>query len=194
MMKPVRRIKRNKAASSRVIGLVLLGAGLILIGIVAWLILPRDAQSAGDEVSAVPVEVNYPAPELALNDLQGKQASLADYRGQVVLVNNWATWCPPCKAEMPTLEAYYQAHQGQNFILIGIEAGEPVTDVAQFVQSYQLTFPIWLDPDGKATDAFQNNALPSSYVMDETGAVRLLWNGAISRQMLEKYLTPLLEE
>jgi thiol-disulfide isomerase/thioredoxin len=175
-------------------GLVFLGAGFILIGIVAWLILPHNAQSAGQEISAVPVEVNFPAPELALKDLQGNPTSLASYRGKVVLVNNWATWCPPCKAEMPTLEAYYQAHQEQNFILIGIEAGEPANQVAQFVQSYQLSFPIWLDPDGKATDAFQNTALPSSYVLDETGAVRLFWDGAISRQMLEKYLTPLLEE
>ncbi len=176
------------------LGLIFLGAGLILLGIVAWLVLPRQAQSAEQEISAVPVKVNYPAPDLSLNDLQGNPVSLAGYRGRVVLVNNWATWCPPCKAELPTLEAYFKTHQDQKFILIGIEAGEPANEVSRFVQDYKLTYPVWLDPQQKATEAFQNDGLPSSYILDETGTVRLMWNGPISLQMLEKYVTPLLKE
>jgi peroxiredoxin len=180
---------------------LLIGAGLVMLGLVAALLLSKPEQAASsanvpdeDELSVIPAAVNFAAPELSLYDLQGKQASLSDYEGQVVLVNNWATWCPPCKAEMPTLQSYFEAHQEQGFVLIGIEAGEPATDVAQFVQDYALSFPIWLDPKGEALYAFQNQNLPSSYVIDRDGNVRLAWVGAISKAMLEEYVTPLVEE
>jgi len=150
--------------------------------------------AAARATSAVPVAVNFAAPELRLTDLQGRPVSLSDYRGRVVLVNNWATWCPPCKAEMPTLQEYFEEHRHQNFTIVAIEAGEPAAEVAAFVQQYGLTFPVWLDPAQEATSAFRNPGLPSSYVIDADGMVRLAWTGAISREMLEKFVTPLLEE
>jgi len=122
----------------------------------------------------------------------GEIESLADYRQNVVLVNNWATWCPPCRAEMPTLQAYYEAHKDQGFTLLAIEAGDPPGQVAQFVQAYGLTFNVWLDADKAALVAFKNPNLPNSYVIDRAGMVRYAWTGAIRRAMLEKYVTPLL--
>jgi peroxiredoxin len=95
---------------------------------------------------------------------------------------------------MPVLKAYFEDHRRQQFTVIGIEAGEPFSEVADFVRDYALTFPVWPDPAQKALDAFHNDALPSTYVIDKTGKVRLAWTGAISREMLEKYVTPLLEE
>lgn len=191
-----RKQRRRQNASSHALGLGLIGAGLLLLGIVAWTLLPawNRASTSEAQASAIPVEVNFAAPELYLSDLQGNPVSLTDYRGQVVLVNNWATWCPPCKAEMPALQAYYDKHRHQNFTIIAIEAGEPVAEVTAFVQQYRLTFPVWLDPGQKATAAFRNPGLPSSYVIDPKGNVRLAWTGAISGEMLEKYVTPLLEE
>ncbi len=188
--------QRRQSASSHALGLGLIGAGLLVLGVVAWALLPGWSRVASSQAqnSVIPVEVNFPAPELHLSDLRGNPVSLADYRGQVVLVNNWATWCPPCKAEMPALQAYYEKHHHQNFTIVAIEAGEPPAEVVAFVQQYGLTFPIWLDPDQKATAAFRNPGLPSSYVIDPEGTVRLAWTGAISREMLEKYVTPLLEE
>jgi peroxiredoxin len=175
---------------------LLLVAGLFLIGAaVVILYLPQaqeQALAAADWV--VPVKVDYPAPDLTLTDLSGKSVSLTDYRGRVVLVNNWATWCPPCKAEMPTLEAYYEAHAGQGFVIVAIESGEPASQVAAFAESYGLTFPVWLDPQGAALDAFQNWNLPSSYVVDQDGIIRLAWTGAVSRDALETYVTPMLEK
>ena len=138
--------------------------------------------------------VNYPAPELSLTDLQGKAVSLADFRGRVVLVNNWATWCPPCKAEMPTLQAYYEDHQEQGFDTVAIEAGEPAEEVAAFAREFRLSFPVWPDPDFVSQTSFKNDALPSSYVIDRQGQVRLAWVGPINRELLEQYVTPLLEE
>lgn len=176
--------------------MALIGAGLVILGVVAFLSLPKlvaqRATAAGG--SAVPIEVNYQAPALNLKDLQGNQVSLSDYRGQTVLINNWATWCPPCRAEMPELKAYFEEHKGQNFTVLGIEAGEPVAEVADFVKSYGLTFPIWVDPEQKALVAFNNLSLPSSYLVDPSGTVRLAWSGAISRAVLEQTVTPLLEK
>ena len=94
--------------------------------------------------SVVPVKVNYAAPELALQNLNGETQSLTDYQGNVVLVNNWATWCPPCKAEMPTLVAYHNEHQVDGFSVIAVEAGEPVDIVSQFATSYKMSFPVFV--------------------------------------------------
>jgi cytochrome c biogenesis protein CcmG, thiol:disulfide interchange protein DsbE len=199
-----KKLRRSRRKSSPPYAAIFVGAGLLILGVVAVLLLGRPEQAANspasssppssNEISVVPASVNFPAPELALSDLSGTQESLADYEGQVVLVNNWATWCPPCKAEMPTLLAYYEEHKDQGFSLIAIEAGEPAEEVAEFVDAYGLTFPVWLDPQNKALMAFQNQGLPNSYVIDREGTVRLAWTGAISKSMLEKYVTPLLED
>ena len=175
----------------------ILGAGLILIGLAAFLILQGPGKTDTTQPvsrSVVPVEVNYPAPGLALQNVNGRQESLADYGDQVVLVNNWATWCPPCKAEIPTLEAYYAAHHVDGFTIIGIEAGETQNEVLDFVQQHSITYPIWLDLEGAAMSAFHNDSLPSSFVIDRHGTIRLSWVGEISREMLEKFVTPLLAE
>jgi cytochrome c biogenesis protein CcmG, thiol:disulfide interchange protein DsbE len=190
---------RQKPAQA-ILPLVVVGVGLILLGLGALLLFtwPRGEGRTGsqisDSASAIPQAVNYPAPDLRLDDLQGQPVSLAEQRGRWVLVNNWATWCPPCKAEMPTLQAYLDQHRNQNFTIIAIEAGESVAEVADFVQKYKLGFTVWPDPDEKVYAAFRNPALPTSWVIDPQGQVRLTWVGAISRERLEKYVTPLLEE
>jgi peroxiredoxin len=142
----------------------------------------------------LPAKVEFAAPDLTLTDLSGAAVSLADWRGQVVLVNNWATWCPPCKAEMPELQAYYQAHRQRGFVVFAIEAGEPLAEVTAFADRYRLAFPVWVDEESAALEAFQNWDLPSSYVIDPYGIVRLAWVGPINRETLEQYVTPLLGE
>jgi thiol-disulfide isomerase/thioredoxin len=172
---------------------LLLGVGLLLILVSALFIL-RDISLQSD-FSTVPAEVNYPAPELTLANLQGETVSLAEYRGQVVLVNLWATWCAPCKEEMPTLQAFHDKYADRGFTILAINDGDPTPDVEQFVEEFQLTFPIWLDPTYIATEqAFKTRNLPSSYVIDRGGTVRLMWVGGISRRMLDKYVTPIIAE
>jgi thiol-disulfide isomerase/thioredoxin len=186
--------RANSRGNARIIALLLVGAGLLILGVAAFFILPKPEAAAGDERSAIPLPVEYPAPELELTDLEGNAVSLADYQGQVVLVNNWATWCPPCRAEMPILQAYYEDYAGKGFSIIAIDAGDPVSEVAKFAKDYGLGFPVWPDLTQKATVAFRNPGLPSSYLIDRQGVVRLAWTGAISRGMLDQYVTPLLEE
>ena len=177
----------------KMLPLVFFGFGLLFIIGSAYFIL-RDSPSQTD-FSTIPVKVNYAAPELTLSDIQDVPHSLADYRGQVVLVNLWATWCPPCKEEMPALETFYNKHKQQGFVVVAINDGDPTKDVLQFVKDYNLTFPVWLDPTYIATEqAFKSINLPTSYVIDRNGIVQLQWVGGISRNMLDKHVVPLITE
>ena len=178
--------------------LMISGAGLILVGIAAGFFFASrqgDNTTHPTDFSAVPARVLYNAPELMLNDIKGTSNSLSSYRGQVVLVNLWATWCPPCKAEMPVLQEYYIQHRDEGFIVIAVEDGDPTSDIISFVNEYGLTFPVWLDPTYQATDdVFKTKNLPSSYVIDRAGRVRLAWVGAINSANLDKYVTSLIKE
>ena len=95
---------------------------------------------------------------------------------------------------MPELQAYYQNHAEQGFVIIAIESGEPAATVTGFVHQLGLTFPVWLDLDAAALNAFENMDLPSSYVVDQQGTLRMSWTGSVNEATLEKYVTPLLEK
>lgn len=195
---------RKRRKKSKGMPAFLISAGVLLIISSVLIIIPNlngDAEPVGGNEtlengmsSVVPQEVNFPAPELTLMDLDGNTVALDDYLGKVVLLNNWATWCPPCKAEMPELESFYRAHKDDGFVIIAVEAGDAEAGIRAFVDSAGLTFPIWMDPKNQSLAAFRNQGLPNSYVIDETGTVRLAWTGAISESMLEKHVTPLLND
>ena len=144
--------------------------------------------------SVIPQEVEFPAPALELIDQTGAAVALEDYRGQVLLLNMWATWCPGCVAEMPELEAYYQARQADGLLVIGLNAEDSAAEIDAFRQKMGLSFPLWRDAKKHIYNAFNNNHLPSSYVVDRTGMVRLAWYGPISLEILEEFITPLLQE
>jgi len=187
-----RQAKHEIKNQNQFIPLVIIGVGLIVLGLVVIKVLTSGGLSS--EYTVVPSAVNFPAPDLTLNDLAGRKVTLSDYRQQIVLINNWATWCPPCKAEMPVLIKYFKAHSNQGFMLLGIEAGDPEEDVESFIEEFGIDFPVLLDPNNKSLIAFHNDSLPSSYVVDHNGSVILAWTGPINQAMLEKYLTPLLEQ
>lgn len=195
---PSKRHKRKttKKQSSPMV-MVAIGVGVILLGFAAIYAIPKtDASSSvqEDEYSSVPIPVEYPAPELALATVQGEAQTLADYQGQVVLVNLWATWCPPCKEELPVLEQFYEDHVDEGFVIIGIDFGESADVVDAFIKTTNLTYPIWVDEASEAGRAFNSYSLPASFVIDRDGTVRLAWTGAISQSMLEKHVTPVIEE
>lgn len=177
----------------RFYAMLLIGTGLVSIGIMFFLLLNNSAASTQD-FSAVPAKVDFAAPELTLEDLSGKSVSLKDNLGSVVLVNLWATWCPPCREEMPTLQSFYEKYKAKGFVLIGINQEETVEVVEPFVNEFGLTFPIWLDIDYQAQREFNTMNLPSSYVIDRDGRVRLMWIGGISKKNLEKYVPDLIKE
>lgn len=102
----------------------------------ALVFLGNKPVSSPSEFVTPPAQVNYIAPVVQLQDFDGNPVSLTDYRGQVVLVNNWATWCPPCKEEMPTLQAYFNAHQQDGFTIMAVESGNSPQEVARFVEEW----------------------------------------------------------
>jgi len=180
--------------------MIWIGSALVILSVVLmFFIILREkdiksAQGTGTGNFVVPVAVYYAAPDLSLENVNGHVESLSDFRGQVVLVNNWATWCPPCKAEMPTLVKFHKDHSSEGLAIIAIEAGEPREQVLQYVENFGMPFNVWLDPNGQALIVFRNQNLPSSYVLDRGGNVRYAWTGEISREQLDKYVVPLLRE
>ncbi len=196
--------RRKNTKKSPPVLLIAIGSALVLFGLLnaLWNSRSEPTPDSRSELtpessgpSAIPVEVKtHPAPQLSLQGLDGKPVSLSDFHGQVVLLNNWATWCPPCKAEMPDLEAYYEAHQAEGFTVIAVNAGDPPAEVGAFAQQYGLTFPVWPDPNTETLRAFGIQGLPTSFIIDRDGMVRATWTGAITRATLEKYVTPYIEE
>jgi thiol-disulfide isomerase/thioredoxin len=178
---------------ARFYAMLMIGVGLVAIGIVLFMLLYNPA-SAPDELSAVPAQVDFASPQLTLEDLSGKPVSLDDYLGSVVLVNLWATWCPPCREEMPTLQTFFEKHKSEGFVLIAINQEETLETVEPFVKEFGLTFPVWLDLNYQAEREFKTDSLPSSFVIDRSGRVRLMWFGGISKKNLEKYVADLIKE
>ncbi|MBT3190427.1 MAG: TlpA family protein disulfide reductase [Anaerolineae bacterium] len=178
------------------VGMITMGVGIVLIGLAALLMLPKadSVVSAPEEYSSIPMEVSYDAPELELENLAGEPESLEDYRGQVVLVNLWATWCPPCKAELPVLQEYYEDHLAEGFVILGIDSQEKPEKVEEYIATTDVSYPIWIDEHGDAGLAFSSYSLPASFVIDREGTVRLAWTGAISKPMLEEHVTLIIEE
>ena len=196
--------RRRKTSKKAPMPLIIIGVGLIVVAVVFAIFasqsstVPADSTveeaNTADTTYDVPGGMNYPAPELTLTDVDGNTVSLKDYRGQWMLVNNWATWCPPCRAEMPELNSYYLAHKDDGFILIGISAGDPPAQVAQFVEAFGIEFPMWIDLQNESLRAFQRNSLPNSFIIDPQGNIRMTWTGAISLEELEQKITPLLQQ
>jgi len=184
----------------RTMHILLFGTGAIFIAmaIVTAVIASNQARSVtGTEKPqdcVEPMKVDYPAPAIQLMDIAGSTASLANYKGNVILLNTWATWCPPCRREMPDLEAFFRTHADEGFILLGVNVGEEKDIVVQFVDTFHLTFPIWLDPDESTMSALNSFSLPYSIVIDREGIVRYAWSGATCLSALESTISPMLHQ
>lgn len=119
-----------------------------------------------------------PAP-LALNDLAGKPVGLDDFRGRVVLVNFWATWCPPCIKEMPSMQRLHERLGKRGFTVLAVNMGETGAEVNDFLKRVPVGFPILLDRDGAVLKSWKVFAFPTSYVIDPDGAIRLAVFGEV---------------
>lgn len=136
----------------------------------------------------VPAATRATAPNFTLIGLDGKMHSLSDYRGHVVLVNFWATWCIPCRAEIPELEVSYRKHQAQGVVFLGVDWKEGSDQVAPFVDERQVTYPVLLDRDGRVYTAYQVAALPETFVIDKQGRVAVHRIGLATRDKFEEEL------
>ena len=171
---------------------VWLGIGVALIAVGLGGFYLGSAGSDHPLVEAAPAGADM-APDFTLNTPDGDSLTLADYRGQVVLVNFWATWCPPCRAELPDLVAYYHAHEQEGFTLLGVNEQEAASAASTFLTMQGLnTYPVVLDSNGMVMQRYGVSGLPSSFLISPDGQILHSWTGMINRTMLEETITPLL--
>jgi thiol-disulfide isomerase/thioredoxin len=136
------------------------------------LLLAAGAQAAGFEKRAA-----TPAPALRAQDLAGVSKTLVDYRGKVVLLNFWASWCPPCLREMPSLERLRVKMAGRPLEIVALDSAEAPEEVNAYLARMKLGFPILLDPDGSNTKRWKVFALPTTFMLDAEGRVRYVLTG-----------------
>ncbi len=132
--------------------------------------------------------------DFTMNDFSGKSVRLSDYRGHPVLVNLWASWCPPYRAEMPTLIQFYNQHQAEGFMLLAVNSTDNADSARQFIQAQGMPFPVLFDPQGKAMQMFNTDGLPSSYLIDRNGKIVFSRTGGISSDILNNQVAPLLSQ
>ena len=152
-------------AAKRGIVLVILvaAAGLLFLFLVA---------KEGPRANKI-IQEGDQAPEFRLSALDGKQAALSDYRGKVVMVHFWATWCPPCVEELPTLERLYRSFAGRDFELLAVSVDEGGAErVTSFMQKNGLTLPVLLNPGGSVAKSYGTFKFPETYLLDRSGIVR----------------------
>jgi len=133
------------------------------------------ALNAADAKELKPLAPRAPFSQLALPDLNGKPHSLADYKGKVVLVNFWATWCPPCRAEMPSMQRLKEHMAGKPFAILAVDMAESEAEVRSFLRELkptQIDFTILMDKQGKTIKEWKVSVFPTSFIIDAEGLLR----------------------
>jgi peroxiredoxin len=128
------------------------------------------------------------APEFELEDLSGQSVKLSDYRGQVVLINFWATWCGYCRTEFPEIQRAYEGNHDKGFVVLAVNVQDRKQSVQAYVQELGLTFPVLLDPFGRASGPYKARGLPTSYFVDQQGVIVLKKVGPVDGSIIEQVL------
>lgn len=188
-LKAQKERRAQKRRRSRIQGLFLISLGTaFLIALVAILARPDPSSQIG------PARIGQPAPDLVLNDLSGKQVRLSDFTGRPVLINAWATWCPPCRAEMPDLHEFFLEHRAAGFTLLAINAGESQSTVSEFITQTGFTFPVLLDPNSNTLSRLGIFSYPTSILIGRDGIVKTIRPGMLTPEMLQAEIAPLLAQ
>jgi peroxiredoxin len=136
-----------------------------------WLMLLLGimAGNAGANELLIPIQGRPQAPDFILKDMNGQTHRLADYRGKVVVVNFWATWCPPCVKEMPSMQKAWEAVQQDNVVILAINNGEDIRQVQAFHRKIPLSFPLLLDTNMQIMTEWKARGMPTTFVVDTEG-------------------------
>jgi len=127
--------------------------------------------------TAFAADAGGPAPAFTLTTLSGQQGALSQYKGQVVMVNFWATWCGPCQQEMPLLDQIYKKYKPAGFTLIGVNVDKDEPAVKELLARKPVSFPVLLDPANEVSKAYHLDEMPSSVIIDRKGQIRYLHRG-----------------
>jgi len=150
-----------------------------------------------DSVGQIPApKEGFLAPGFTLTNMDNHPVQLSDFQGQVVLVNFWASWCPPCRAEMPALQSIYDDYQINGFNLLAINAtsSDAYTDAIDFLGENNLTFPVLFDYSGEVSHLYRAETLPRSFLIDQNGMIQDITIGQISESVLRSKIESLLNE
>jgi len=158
------------------------------MGLLVFLIVAVAACAGPGEAAPQGVLQGTRARDFDLESLEGTEVSLSDYRGSIVLVNLWATWCQPCRDEIPDLEAAYQELKDEGFVVLGINVEEPLETVAPFVQDFGMSYPILLDKEAEVLKAYRAQGLPMSFIVDRDGMIQVRHTGYLAADQLHTYL------
>jgi peroxiredoxin len=166
---------RSRRTNSVFVGFVLLAALIALPTFDGW--------SMGSRVPAVGMQ----AEDFRLTDLEGKQQSLSQYRGKIVLVNFWATWCKPCTTEMPAMQTIYDKLRDKGFVVLAVNELEDDAKVREHIKQYGHTFPVLMDHDNKVANQFGVFGLPVSVFLDEKGVIQeYIKGGLLTEQKIDE--------
>ena len=170
------------------IGILIMAAAWI-----GWSAVPADATTDG-EIPA-PME-SFLAPDFELVALDGETLRLSHLRGKAVLVNFWASWCPPCRSEMPAMERIHTQYGPDDFVILAVNnlRQDELTDAERFVAEQGLTFPIMLDTNGQVSAQYQVHSLPTSFFIDQDGIIRDIVIGGMPEALLRTQAEKLIKE
>jgi len=147
-----------------------------------------QAIAGGGQEATVGVNVGELAPDFTLTDLEGKRLRLSNFRGKVVLINFWATWCPACRAEMPEIEAIYQEYKDKGVAVIGVDIRETEEDVRRYVQQGGFSWSFVLDTTGEVAATYRITAIPAGFLVDKDGTIRAVRIDAMTKRAVEAKL------
>ncbi len=174
---------------------------IMLVSLVAgilWTVVSRVPSAVGAPLSSSPSpREGFLAPDFTLDTLEGTEVTLSDLRGKFVLINLWATWCPPCRAEMPALENAYKQYKDSEVIILGLNVTnqDSEKDIPPFVNEFGLTFPILLDRDGSVSALYQLKGLPTTFFVNRAGIIRTVAvGGPMSETFIRSKIEALLKE
>jgi len=163
-----------------ILTVLVLGAGWIW-----WSRVPTGAAAVRPE--SIPLK-GHPAPDFTLQTMTGEPLALSDLRGKAVVLNFWATWCPPCRAEMPELQAAYTAYAPGGLVVLGVNQAEDRATVRAFLDELGLTFPVVLDTQYEVADRYSVNSLPTTFFIDRDGVIRDIVVGQMNAAVLSEHI------
>lgn len=183
MRRSPRRTRKCRAGLSLALLLVTLSVPLVQA-----CAAPLEAEAGSPSEATVGTDIGQQAPKFTLTDLDGNQVSLNDFRGRAVFVNFWGSWCPPCRAEMPDIEAVYQRHKDEGVVVLGVDIKEPEEVVRRYVEEGDFSWIFLLDTTGAVSSAYGIGAIPTSFFIDRDGVIRSKAIGAMRRPAMEARL------
>ncbi|PTM59247.1 thiol-disulfide oxidoreductase ResA [Desmospora activa] len=163
----------------------------ILMVVMAGLVGFALYQALADEKTGA--EVGESAPDFELETLEGETLKLSDLKGKAVLINFWATWCKPCRDEMPAIQSVYERYQDQDFVVVGVNIAETPVSVKGFARQLELDFPIVLDRNREVTKQYNIGPIPSSVFLDKEGKVVRKQDGQMVEGQIEGYVREALD-